>query len=108
VPTTIPAMGADWCARCHAPDGSGKVAEPITVEPLDFSDCRIASAEPDSDWDLAIARGGPADGLASEMPAFGDTLSPEQVRASTERHEQGTSLVGYLLWEYLEPIRARP
>ena len=25
----------------------------------------------------------------------------------TERHEQGTRVVGYLLWEYLEPVRAR-
>jgi hypothetical protein len=25
-----------------------------------------------------------------------------------QRREQGTRLVGYLLWEYLDPVRARP
>ncbi len=81
-PTTIPEMWDAWCARCHGEDGSGRVAEPtITVEPMDFTDCRVASPEPDADWELAIAAGGPAVGLSSEMPAFGDTLTPEQVRA---------------------------
>jgi hypothetical protein len=80
-PTTIPEMWDAWCARCHARDGSGKVAEPtITVEPMDFTDCKISSREPDADWELATAAGGPAVGLSSEMPAFGDTLTPDQIR----------------------------
>ena len=79
-PTTVPEMWDAWCARCHAKDGSGKVSEPtVTVEPMDFTDCRIASAEPDADWQLAIAHGGPAVGLSSQMPAFGDALTPAQV-----------------------------
>lgn len=79
-PTTVPEMWSAWCARCHAPDGSGKVPEPtVGVEPLDFSDCRLASAEPDADWEVAITHGGPAVGLSSQMPAFGDVLTPEQV-----------------------------
>jgi hypothetical protein len=81
-PTTIPEMWDAWCARCHAKDGSGKIEEPtITVEPMDFTDCRVTSPEPDADWELAIAQGGPAVGLSSEMPAFGDSISPDQVRA---------------------------
>ena len=85
VPTTIPEMWTEWCARCHAQDGSGKMQEPtITVEPLDFSDCRIAAAEPDADWELAITHGGPAGGRSSQMPAFGDTLSPDQVGGFVE------------------------
>lgn len=85
VPTTIPDMWNAWCARCHAQDGSGKVNAPtITVEPMDFTDCKEASLEPDTDWELAIAQGGPAVGLSSEMPAFGDTLSPEQVHGFVE------------------------
>lgn len=80
-PATIPEMWDAWCARCHAADGSGKVAEPtITVEPMDFTDCKIATPEPDADWELAIAEGGPAVGLSSEMPAFGDSLSSDQIR----------------------------
>lgn len=81
LPTTIPEMWDAWCARCHAQDGSGKVAEPtIAVEPMDFTDCKVTSPEPDADWELAIASGGPAVGLSSEMPAFGDALTPAQVR----------------------------
>jgi Cytochrome C oxidase, cbb3-type, subunit III len=85
VPTTIPEMWNEWCARCHALDGSGKVNEPtVTVEPLNFTECKTATAEPDADWELAIAKGGPAVGLSSQMPAFGDTLNPEQVHAFVE------------------------
>lgn len=81
IPRTIPEMWSAWCARCHGSDGSGKVAEPtVTVEPMDFTDCRIATAEPDADWEVAIAHGGPAVGLSSQMPAFGDVLTPDQVQ----------------------------
>ena len=81
-PTTIPEMWDAWCARCHAADGSGQVDEPtITVEPMDFTDCQVATPEPDADWELAISHGGAAVGLSSEMPAFGDTLTVEQTRA---------------------------
>ena len=79
-PATIPEMWDAWCARCHAQDGSGTVAEPtISVQPMDFTDCKVATPEPDADWALAIAEGGPAVGLSAEMPAFGDSLSVEQI-----------------------------
>ena len=79
-PSTIPEMWTAWCARCHAPDGSGRVAEPtITVEPMDFTDCSVTSPEGDSDWEAVISHGGPAVGLSSQMPAFGDVLKPSQV-----------------------------
>jgi hypothetical protein len=79
---TIPQMWGEWCARCHAEDGSGKVSEPtITVEPMDFTDCKVTSAEPDADWERAIAKGGPGVGLSSEMPAFEDSLRPDQITA---------------------------
>lgn len=81
-PTTIPEMWTAWCARCHAEDGSGKVNEPtITVEPMDFTDCKVASPEPDADWERAIARGGPGVGLSPQMPAFEDSLTPQQITA---------------------------
>ncbi len=81
-PTTIPEMWGAWCARCHGEDGSGKVNEPtITVEPMDFTDCSLASAEPDADWERAIAKGGAGVGLSPQMPAFEDSLQPEQITA---------------------------
>ena len=79
-PKTVPEMWDAWCARCHGKDGTGKVAEPtITVEPMDFTDCRVTSPEGDSDWEAVIVKGGPVVGLSSQMPAFGDFLSPQQV-----------------------------
>jgi hypothetical protein len=88
-PTTIPEMWDAWCARCHAKDGSGKVDEPtIKVVPMDFTDCSLTTPEPDSDWILAIASGGPAVGLSSEMPAFGDALTAQQVQEFV-RHAKG-------------------
>lgn len=80
-PATPPEMYQAWCTRCHAADGSGKVAEPtVKTVPMDFTDCRIASGEPDADWEQVIAHGGPAAGLSAEMPAFGEFLAPDQLR----------------------------
>jgi hypothetical protein len=79
--STIPEMWNAWCARCHAQDGSGKIAEPtVTVQPMDFTDCKVTTAEPDADWERAILKGGPGVGLSPEMPGFEDSLTPEQVR----------------------------
>jgi hypothetical protein len=81
-PSTIPEMWGAWCARCHADDGSGKISEPtVTVVPMDFTDCKVTSPEPDADWERAIARGGPGVGLSPEMPGFEDSLTPAQITA---------------------------
>ena len=80
-PTTIPEMWNSWCARCHGIDGTGKVPEPtVTVVPRDFTDCKTATGEADPDWALAIEKGGPAVGLSSQMPAFGDVLKSDQIQ----------------------------
>ena len=79
-PKTVPEMWDAWCARCHGKDGTGKVAQPtITVEPMDFTDCSVTTPEGDSDWEAVISKGGPVVGLSSQMPAFGDFLTPQQV-----------------------------
>ncbi|MDQ3068209.1 MAG: c-type cytochrome [Acidobacteriota bacterium] len=80
-PSTIPEMWKAWCARCHAENGSGRPGNrPVAVEPMDFTDCKVATPEPDADWAVAIRSGGPAVGLSSEMPAFGDALTEQQIR----------------------------
>lgn len=65
------------CANCHALDGRG--APPALVafeEPLpDFTDCRFATREPDSDWIAVVHDGGPARAFSRMMPAFADALS---------------------------------
>jgi mono/diheme cytochrome c family protein len=85
-PQTGRDMYRDWCAVCHADDGTGRSPRrPVAQAPIDFTDCRMASSEPDVDWRLVITRGGPAAGLSAEMPAF-ETLTTDQV----------TELVAYL------------
>ena len=80
IPSTVPEIWNEWCARCHGRDGSGKVSQPtVNVVPMNFTECAIASAEPDADWMAAIRHGGPAVGLSSQMPAFGEVLDDDRV-----------------------------
>ena len=48
---------------------------------MDFTDCRVTTAEPDADWERAIAKGGPGVGLSPLMPAFEDSLTTDQIAA---------------------------
>ncbi len=78
---TLSEMFRAWCAPCHAEDASGRVPNPtVKTKPIDFTDCKASTPEPDADWELVIARGGPAAGLSSEMPAFGDALGSQTVK----------------------------
>ncbi len=87
MPTEPAEMFDAFCAVCHGEDGSGQVENPaLDGEPMDFTDCAVATPEPDADWELVITRGGPAAGLSSEMPSYGDTLTGGQI---------GT-LIGYI------------
>lgn len=82
LPTTPREIYSAWCAKCHAEDGSGRVpVATVKTAPRDFTDCRLATPEPDADWELVTAQGGPPAGMSSEMPAFGEALQPEQLRA---------------------------
>ena len=77
VPDTAEGIFKTWCARCHDTDGTGTVEQPtIKTRPLDFTNCSVATAEPDIDWELVIIHGGPTMGLSAEMPAFGAALRP--------------------------------
>jgi mono/diheme cytochrome c family protein len=69
------------CANCHGSDGRGLERAQVGFdEPLpDFTDCRFAPREPDSDWIAVTHDGGPARAFSSMMPAFGDALTVEQV-----------------------------
>jgi mono/diheme cytochrome c family protein len=75
------AIYADACAACHGDDGRGRAGMAFDVPLPDFTDCRIATAEPESNWLPLIAHGGVELGLSTAMPAFADALTPEQQRA---------------------------
>ncbi|MDX1636518.1 MAG: cytochrome c [Balneolaceae bacterium] len=70
------------CATCHGIDGWGAAQTQLgfqTPTP-DFSDCNFATREPDADWIAVAHQGGPVRGFASDMPAFGEALSTEQLQ----------------------------
>ena len=94
VPTEPDEMFDAFCAVCHGEDGSGQVENPaIDSEPMDFTDCAVATPEPDGDWELVITHGGLAAGLSSEMPSYGDALTGGQIQA----------LIGYIRGFCTEP-----
>ena len=94
VPAEPDAMFDAFCAVCHGEDGRGQVENPaIDSEPMDFTDCAVATPEPDGDWELVIAQGGLAAGLSSEMPSYGDALTDGQIHA----------LIGYIRGFCAEP-----
>lgn len=71
------------CAACHASDGRGRSSAEVGFDlPLpNFTDCRFATAEPDSDWSAIIHRGGPQRGFDRIMPAFQNALTDEEIDA---------------------------
>jgi mono/diheme cytochrome c family protein len=78
-PQTGAEMYRAWCAVCHGDDGTGRATtRTLRIAPIDFTDCRLTTAEPDADWRLVIQRGGHAAGLSTEMPAF-EVLSGDQI-----------------------------
>jgi mono/diheme cytochrome c family protein len=70
------------CVTCHGPDGKGSPRSVVGFEAAlpDFSDCAFATGEPDPDWFAVVHEGGPVRALDRHMPAFGDALSPEDIR----------------------------
>jgi len=71
------------CASCHGSDGRGAPASltGLSIQPLDFTDCRRTNREPDQDWHAVIAEGGPARGFHRMMPAFGELLPENEQEA---------------------------
>lgn len=70
------------CANCHGVDGKGASTNQLGLQtpPANFTDCNFATREPDGDWIAVAHQGGPTRGFSTEMPAFGDALSEEQLQ----------------------------
>lgn len=74
-------MYGQWCAVCHGEDGRGRPPQrPVKTDPIDFTDCRLTTAESDIDWTRVVEFGGIAAGRSSEMPGF------EMLDAPAVRH----------------------
>jgi hypothetical protein len=72
----------DACASCHGLDGKGAPTGTAIAVPLpDFTDCQVATREPDADWTALVVHGGHFLGLSNQMPAFGDILTAEETQA---------------------------
>jgi mono/diheme cytochrome c family protein len=80
-PETGQALYRAGCASCHGADGRGAPASLVGFDvPLpDFTDCSFVSREPQADWVIVAAEGGPVRGFAELMPAFKGVLSGEQL-----------------------------
>ncbi len=80
------------CLACHGPNGEGTPKSTLGFEPPktfpDFGACDQTAPETMQNWRAIIRDGGPARGFSPIMPAFGDSLSAEQI-AAVARHLRG-------------------
>lgn len=71
------------CATCHGPAGSpdanSELVKSLGVVPANFSDALFNSREPASTWKMVIVHGGPSMGFSEMMPAFGASLSEQDI-----------------------------
>jgi mono/diheme cytochrome c family protein len=71
------------CAGCHGNDGRGAPDATVGFEKPDsfpdFTRCDQTTAEYDVDYKATIRGGGPSRGFSTIMPAFGDSLSEDQI-----------------------------
>jgi len=66
------------CAACHGRDGRGNPEWENPVRPPDLADC-ATTAETTEAWQNVITKGGPANGLHSVMPAFGEAYKDAEI-----------------------------
>ena len=83
VDRTPRALYQRWCASCHGHNGSGDGpnARYLPVPPAVHSSPSQMSARSDDALYDVIAAGGAAYGRSARMPAFGQTLSPTEIRS---------------------------
>lgn len=77
------ALYARWCTACHGPGGKGDGpnAPALPVKPAAHADAAAMSRRPDDSLYDTIAGGGAIMNRSPRMPAFGASLSPEDIRA---------------------------
>lgn len=80
------ALYAQWCAACHGArgKGDGPNAPNLPVPPADHTDRSTMSLRPDDSLYDTIAGGGAIMNRSARMPAFGATLTPNEMHALVE------------------------
>jgi len=70
------------CAACHGADGTGAESSQLgfSTPVPDFTECNFATREPDADWIAVAHQGGPTRGFSTDMPAFGESLTEEELQ----------------------------
>jgi cytochrome c oxidase cbb3-type subunit 3 len=71
-----------YCQICHGENGKGDGfnASRLDPPPRDFSNAQLWQGTSDERFSYAIAQGGPSVGKSVLMPAWGHTLTKEQIR----------------------------
>lgn len=71
------------CITCHGADGQGARRELLgfadDVDIPNFTECKLTTPEPDSDWLAIIHEGGRTRGFTGKMPSFQDLLSDDEI-----------------------------
>lgn len=71
------------CAQCHGTRGDGhgpNASHQLEVQPADLTDADYMSRFTDDQIVRTVTFGGPANGLSSLMPPWGNRLSSEEIR----------------------------
>lgn len=78
--TTI--LFKELCSVCHGVGGKGDgpSAQGLEPKPADFTNCKAMAKDSDDVLFKIIKGGGQSAGRSTVMPAWGDSLSDEQIR----------------------------
>jgi hypothetical protein len=77
-------MNDKYCIRCHDPESTTERVsnfENLSPKPHPFNDGATLNGLKDSDLASIISRGGAAVGKSAQMPAWGATLKPAELKA---------------------------
>jgi hypothetical protein len=77
-------MNDKYCIRCHDPESTTERVsnfDNLSPKPHAFSEGAVLNALGDSDLTSIISRGGAAMGKSAQMPAWGATLKPAEIKA---------------------------
>jgi cytochrome c oxidase cbb3-type subunit 3 len=77
-----PELFRDLCTVCHGVGGKGDgpSAQGLEPKPADFTNCKVMSKDSDDVLFKIIKGGGQSAGRSTVMPAWGDSLSDQQIR----------------------------